>query len=173
MPHDKHRKQKLTESLDKARCANTNLPRQIYILRKNYYSPESTLSSVLSLLLLPSHRQIVSLVQVNFSRICSGTRVQELQSPFCVTTHARLASYWIQYGGSETKAEALKKILKKPRKRSGIFKVFLLTSIQHPTSPTKNRLHHQNERRQGLAKKARKKFFVPWKMSVVGMWPPS
>ena len=83
--------------------ADTNLPRRIYILRKNYYSPESTLSSVLLLLVLPIQRQIVSLVWVNFSRICSSTRVQEFQSPFCIATQARLASFSIQYGGSVTK----------------------------------------------------------------------
>ena len=85
------------------RFADTNLPLRIYILRKNYYSPESTLSSVLLLLVLPIHRQIVSSDWVIFLRICSSTRVQELQSPFCIATHARLASVWIQYGGSVTK----------------------------------------------------------------------
>ena len=64
--------------------------------------------------------------------------------------------------------QLFKRNLRKQRARSGISKVLLPTRVLHPTFlRTKNRLRHQNKRKQGLPKKAREKFFVQWKMSVL------
>lgn len=54
--------------------------------------------------------------------------------------------------------QPFKRNLRKQRGRSGISKVLLPTRVLHPTSlRTKNRLRHQNKRKQGLAKKKRGK----------------
>lgn len=55
--------------------------------------------------------------------------------------------------GTSSTVTALQRNLRKQRGRSGISKVLLPTRVLHPTFlRTKNRLRHQNKRKQGLAK---------------------